>query len=40
MAALNEDASRVLVSHGASADNILLDDSWILDLNIGSSNQV
>jgi hypothetical protein len=40
MAALNEDASRVLVSHGASADGFLLNDTWILDLNVGSEFQV
>lgn len=39
MAALNDDASRVLVSHGASASGDLLDDTWILDLNVGSSQQ-
>ena len=40
MAALNDDASRVLVSHGASAAGTLLNDAWILDLSVGSNQQV
>lgn len=40
MAALNDDASRVLVSHGASANGVLLNDAWVLDLSVGSNQQV
>ena len=40
IAAFLNEKSRVLITHGASADGRLLNDSWLLDLNFGYAEQV
>jgi hypothetical protein len=40
IAAFLNEKSRVLITHGASADGRLLNDSWLLDLDFGYAEQV
>jgi hypothetical protein len=40
IAAFLDGKSRVLITHGASADGRLLNDSWLLDTDFGYAEQV
>jgi hypothetical protein len=40
IAAFLNEKSRILITHGASADGRLLNDSWLLDLDFGYTEQV
>ncbi len=40
IAAFLDDKNLVLITHGASVDGQLLNDSWLLDLDYGYADQV